>query len=99
MRPGSTFHFALTGGAAGTLVPATLLDVPIDYTSAARGVMLGAGACLICDHSVSPVMLLRELMHFFAAESCGKCTPCRIGTMQARQMLEQFSVVFTECFV
>jgi NADP-reducing hydrogenase subunit HndC len=44
MRPDSTFHFALTGGAAGTLVPATLLDVPIDYTSTARGVMLGAGA-------------------------------------------------------
>jgi NADH:ubiquinone oxidoreductase subunit F (NADH-binding)/NADH:ubiquinone oxidoreductase subunit E len=89
MRPGSTFHFALTGGAAGMLVPATLLDVPIDYTSVARGVMLGAGAFLICDHSVSPVMLLRELMHFFAAESCGKCTPCRIGTMQARQMLDR----------
>jgi NADH:ubiquinone oxidoreductase subunit F (NADH-binding) len=34
-------------------------------------------------------MLLRELMHFFAAESCGKCTPCRIGTMQARQMLDR----------
>jgi NADH:ubiquinone oxidoreductase subunit F (NADH-binding) len=89
MRSGSTFHFALTGGAAGTLVPATLLDVPIDYTSAAQGVMLGAGAFLICDHSVSPVMLLRELMHFFAVESCGKCTPCRIGTLQARQILDR----------
>jgi NADH:ubiquinone oxidoreductase subunit F (NADH-binding) len=88
MLPGSTFHFALAGGAAGTIVPAALLDVPIDYASAAQGVMLGAGAFLICDHSVSPVMLLRELMHFFAAESCGKCTPCRIGTVQARQLLD-----------
>jgi NADH:ubiquinone oxidoreductase subunit F (NADH-binding)/NADH:ubiquinone oxidoreductase subunit E len=89
MLPGSTFHFALTGGAAGTLVPATLPDVPIDYASAAQGVMLGAGAFLICDQSVSPVMLLRELMHFFAVESCGKCTPCRIGTLQAHQILER----------
>jgi NADH:ubiquinone oxidoreductase subunit F (NADH-binding) len=88
MLSGSTFHFALAGGAAGTLVPAALLDVPIDYTSAARGVMLGAGAFLICDQSVSPVAMVRELMHFFAAESCGKCTPCRIGTLQARQILD-----------
>jgi NADH:ubiquinone oxidoreductase subunit F (NADH-binding) len=89
MRPGSTFHFALTGGAAGTIVPAALLDVPIDYASAAQGVMLGAGAFLICDHSVSPIMMLRELMHFFAVESCGKCTPCRVGTLQARQILDR----------
>jgi NADH:ubiquinone oxidoreductase subunit F (NADH-binding)/NADH:ubiquinone oxidoreductase subunit E len=91
MLPGSTFHFALTGGAAGTLVPAALLDVPIDYASAAQGVMLGAGAFLICDHSVSPLMMLRELMHFFAMESCGKCTPCRMGTLQAHQILERMA--------
>lgn len=89
MRPDSTFHFALAGGAAGTLVPAALLDVPIDYASAAQGVMLGAGAFLICDHSVSPMEMLRELMHFFAAESCGKCTPCRIGTLGACQILDR----------
>jgi NADH:ubiquinone oxidoreductase subunit F (NADH-binding) len=91
MRPGSTFHFALAGGAAGTMVPAALLDIPIDYASAAQGVMLGAGAFLICDQSVSPVMMLRELMHFFAAESCGKCTPCRIGTLQAHQILHRLA--------
>jgi NADH:ubiquinone oxidoreductase subunit F (NADH-binding) len=72
MLPSSIFHFALAGGAAGTMVPATLLDIPIDYASAAQGVMLGTGAFLICDQSVSPVMMLRELMHFFAAESCGR---------------------------
>ncbi len=89
MPPGSAFHFALTGGAAGTLVPAALLDVPIDYASAAQGVSLGAGAFLICDRSVSPLALLRELLHFFEVESCGKCTPCRVGTMQARQILDR----------
>ncbi len=89
LRDGSTFHFALTGGAAGTLVPPSLIDMPIDYASAAKGVSLGAGAFLICDQSVSPVMLLRDLLHFFAAESCGKCTPCRIGTHRASEILNR----------
>jgi NADH:ubiquinone oxidoreductase subunit F (NADH-binding)/NADH:ubiquinone oxidoreductase subunit E len=90
MRPGSTFRFALTGGAAGTLVPPALLDVPIDYESGAQGVSLGSGGFLVCDQSVSPVKMLRELLHFFEMESCGKCTPCRIGTREARQVLDRF---------
>ena len=80
MRSGSNFHFALCGGAAGTIVGENLLDTPIDYASAAKGISLGAGAFLVCDERVSPVALLRELLHFFKVESCGKCTPCRIGT-------------------
>jgi NADH-quinone oxidoreductase subunit F len=91
MLPGSRFHFALTGGAAGTIVPAEGLDVPLDYTSAARGVALGAGGVLICDESVSPIALLRELLHFFAVESCGKCTPCRTGTPEAWAILERLA--------
>jgi NADH-quinone oxidoreductase subunit F len=89
MLPGSEFHFALTGGAAGTIVPPELIDVPVDYPSTAKGVSLGAGAILICDQSVSPYVLLRELMFFFEAESCGKCTPCRVGTRQARKRLDR----------
>jgi NADH:ubiquinone oxidoreductase subunit F (NADH-binding)/NADH:ubiquinone oxidoreductase subunit E len=89
MRSGSDFHFALTGGAAGTIVPSDLLDVPIDYDSQKKGVSLGAGAFLICDQTVSPVALLRELLHFFEVESCGKCTPCRVGTRQAREILDR----------
>jgi NADH:ubiquinone oxidoreductase subunit F (NADH-binding)/NADH:ubiquinone oxidoreductase subunit E len=89
MQPGSEFHFALAGGAAGTIVPPALLDLAIDYASAAKGVSLGTGAFLICDRSVSPVAVLRELVHFFEIESCGKCTPCRIGTVQARQTLDR----------
>src|SRR5205807_1702169 len=65
MMPGSRFHFALTGGAAGTLVSARHLDVRLDDSSAAAGVAMGAGGILVCDQSVSPVRLLRELMHFF----------------------------------
>jgi NADH:ubiquinone oxidoreductase subunit F (NADH-binding)/NADH:ubiquinone oxidoreductase subunit E len=87
MQPGSTFNFALTGGAAGTLVPASLMDVPIDYGSSSQGVSLGAGAFLVCDQTVSPVAFLRELLFFFKMESCGKCTPCRVGTHRAHEIL------------
>ena len=89
MKPGSTFNFALTGGAAGTIVPPSLIDVPIDYASASKGVSLGAGALLICDQTVSAVAMLRELLRFFEVESCGKCTPCREGTRQAREILDR----------
>ena len=92
MADGSTFHFALTGGAAGTLVDQSLLDVPIDYGSSARGISIGAGGFLICDQADNPVGMLRELMHFFAVESCGKCTPCRVGTWRAREILERMLV-------
>ena len=77
MLPGSQFAFALTGGAAGTIVSSNLLDIPIDYASAAKGISLGAGAFLICDQSVSVVAFLRELLRFFTIESCGKCN-CQI---------------------
>jgi NADH:ubiquinone oxidoreductase subunit F (NADH-binding) len=96
MRNGATFHFALTGGAAGTIVPEALLDIPIDYASAAKGVSLGAGAFLICDQSVTVTTVLRELLHFFAAESCGKCTPCRVGTRRALDILTRMDEGHTQ---
>jgi NADH:ubiquinone oxidoreductase subunit F (NADH-binding) len=89
MRDGSSLRFVLTGGAAGTLVPPSLLDVPIDYDSASKGVALGSGGMLICDQSVSPLRILRELVRFFEIESCGKCTPCRIGTYESRKILDR----------
>jgi NADH:ubiquinone oxidoreductase subunit F (NADH-binding)/NADH:ubiquinone oxidoreductase subunit E len=91
MKAGSKFNFALTGGTAGTIVPQALLDIPIDYASGAKGVSLGAGAFLICDQRVSPVAFLRELLHFFAAESCGKCTPCRVGSYRAHDILSSMA--------
>jgi len=91
MLPGSTFKFALTGGAAGNIVPPSLLDIPIDYTSGQKGVGLGAGAFLICDQSVSVVAFLREELRFFAAESCGKCTPCRVGTWRSLEILSRMA--------
>jgi NADH:ubiquinone oxidoreductase subunit F (NADH-binding) len=92
MLEGSTFKFALTGGAAGTIVGPDLLDVPLDYASGPqKGIGLGAGAFLVCDQSVSAVAFQRELLHFFAAESCGKCTPCRVGTWRAFEILSRMA--------
>ena len=91
MLPGSTFKFALTGGAAGTIVPPALMDIPMDYSSGQKGVGLGAGAFLICDQSVSVVAFLREELKFFAVESCGKCTPCRVGTWRSHEILSRMA--------
>ena len=91
MQTGSNFQFALCGGAAGTVVDESLLDIPIDFASSQKGISLGAGAFLICDRSVSPVAFLRELLHFFAVESCGKCTPCRVGTWRSLEILDRMA--------
>ncbi|HUG93164.1 MAG TPA: NADH-ubiquinone oxidoreductase-F iron-sulfur binding region domain-containing protein [Planctomycetaceae bacterium] len=89
MRPGSRFQFALTGGAAGTFVSGDQLDVPLGPAARQAGIAIGSGGILVCDESVSPVAVLREALHFFEQESCGKCTPCRIGTAQARRTLDR----------
>jgi NADH:ubiquinone oxidoreductase subunit F (NADH-binding)/NADH:ubiquinone oxidoreductase subunit E len=91
MLPGSSFNFALTGGAAGTVVSSQFLDIPLDYASSSKGISLGAGALLVCDQTISPVAFLRELLHFFTAESCGKCTPCREGTHQSLIILNRLA--------
>ncbi|MBN1451869.1 MAG: NAD(P)H-dependent oxidoreductase subunit E [Anaerolineales bacterium] len=91
MQDGSEFQFALCGGAAGTVVDGSLLDVPIDFGSSQKGISLGAGSFMVCDQSVSPVAFLRELLHFFAAESCGKCTPCRVGTWRSLEILKRMA--------
>jgi len=107
MLPGSHFNFALCGGAAGTIVPPALMDSHIDYSSGplkgvtrdiqamekrwTQVISMGAGSFLICDQSVSPVAFLRELLHFFTAESCGKCTPCRVGTWRSLKILNRMT--------
>jgi len=84
----SKFQFALCGGAAGTIVNDGHLDIPLDYASSQKGISIGAGSFLICDQTISPVTFLQQLLHFFASESCGKCTPCRVGTWRALEILK-----------
>lgn len=91
LRSESRFKAALTGGAAGSFVPASMLDVPLDFASWKQGPMLGSGAILILDESVSIPQLLFSVLHFFEMESCGKCTPCREGTREARRLSERIA--------
>ena len=89
MKRGSQFKMALTGGAAGTVVGQAALDVPLDFASDRKGVSLGAGSIFVCNESISVASLLGWLVHFFEAESCGKCTPCREGTRELRLVLDR----------
>jgi NADP-reducing hydrogenase subunit HndC len=88
MKNGGTFKLAQTGGSSGSIIPASLQDTPMDFDSFNKaGVSLGSGALLICNEDTCVVDLARALLNFFRKESCGKCTPCRIGTQRAYQIL------------
>ncbi len=88
MKNNVTFKLAQTGGSSGSIIPASLQDTPMDFESYRRaGVSLGSGALLICDENTCPVDLARILLKFFVRESCGKCTPCRIGTQRSLEIL------------
>ncbi|MDC0936246.1 NADH-ubiquinone oxidoreductase-F iron-sulfur binding region domain-containing protein [Pirellulales bacterium] len=91
MQSGSQFKMALTGGAAGTLIPESLLDVPLDYESVGQGVSLGSGVVMFFDTSVSAVDVLEWLLRFFRHESCGKCTPCREGSRVAHELAQRIA--------
>jgi NADH:ubiquinone oxidoreductase subunit F (NADH-binding) len=91
MKAGSRFKAALTGGAAGTFVAASMLDIPIDFDSAKHGIALGSGAVLVLDESVSVPTVLTWLLHFFEEESCGKCIPCREGSREIRLLCERLA--------
>jgi NADP-reducing hydrogenase subunit HndC len=92
MKNGKTFKMAQTGGSSGSIIPASLQDTPMDFDSFNKaGVSLGSGALLICDEDNCVVDLARVLMNFFRKESCGKCTPCRVGTERALQILTDIS--------
>jgi NADP-reducing hydrogenase subunit HndC len=92
MRDGGTLKLAQTGGSSGSIIPASLQDTPMDFDSYVRaGVSLGSGALLICNQDTCVVDLARVLLNFFKRESCGKCTPCRVGTGRAYQILTAIS--------
>ena len=91
LRSGSQFKAALMGGAAGSFVPASMLDIPIDFDSWKEGPMLGSGPIVILDESVSIPQLLTSVLHFFEMESCGKCTPCREGTRDVHRLTERIA--------
>ncbi|MBD2666564.1 respiratory-chain NADH dehydrogenase domain protein, 51 kDa subunit [Richelia sinica FACHB-800] len=77
-----------TGGPSGGCIPASAFDTPVDYESlTALGSMMGSGGMIVMDESTNMVDVARFFMEFCMDESCGKCIPCRVGTVQLHQLL------------
>ena len=89
---GRDFKAAQTGGPSGGCIPKEYLDVPIDYESLASiGSMMGSGGLIVMDDSKCMVNLAKFYLGFTVDESCGKCTPCRIGTKRMHEMLTKIT--------
>jgi formate dehydrogenase beta subunit len=88
MPDGHEFYGYLPGGASGGMLPASLGDVPLDFRSLDRyGCFIGSAAVVIMSRHDRARDIAHNLMHFFAHESCGKCTPCRVGTAKAEKLM------------
>ncbi len=81
-----------TGGPSGGCIPAHFLDTPVDYQSLQQlGTIMGSGGMIVMDNSTSMVEIAQFYMDFCRGESCGKCVPCRAGTVQLHEMLTKFA--------
>ena len=87
-----TFKAVQTGGPSGGCIPAELLDTEVDYESLARaGSIMGSGGMVVLDETSCMVNTAKFFLEFTQAESCGKCTPCRIGTKRMLEILERIT--------
>ena len=87
---GKKFKAAQTGGPSGGCIPAHLIDTPIDYDNLiALGSMMGSGGLIVMDEDNCMVDIARFFLDFTVDESCGKCTPCRIGTKRMLEILDK----------
>lgn len=90
MASGARFKAVQVGGPLGSLFPGSKLDIPICYDAFAEaGAILGHGGIVVYDQETDMVDLARHFMAFTADESCGKCTPCRIGSVRGCEILER----------
>jgi NADH:ubiquinone oxidoreductase subunit F (NADH-binding)/NADH:ubiquinone oxidoreductase subunit E len=88
MAEGHTLYAYLPGGASGGILPARLADVPLDFdTLQPHGCFIGSAAVMVLSESDSARDAALNVMRFFAHESCGQCTPCRVGTDKAAQLM------------
>jgi NADH:ubiquinone oxidoreductase subunit F (NADH-binding)/NAD-dependent dihydropyrimidine dehydrogenase PreA subunit len=86
------FKAVQTGGPSGGCIPADLLDTPVDYDSLrAAGSIMGSGGLVVMDHSTCMVDFARYFLDFAEKESCGACVPCRLGTKQLLDILEDLT--------
>ena len=89
---GKKFKAAQTGGPSGGCIPASLIDTPIDYDNlTAIGSMMGSGGLIVMDEDTCMVDLAKFFLEFTVDESCGKCTPCRIGTKRMHEILTRIT--------
>mgnify|MGYP002731538716 FL=1 len=87
---GKKFKAAQTGGPSGGCIPASLIDTPIDYDNlTAIGCMMGSGGLIVMDEDNCMVDIAKFFLNFTVDESCGKCTPCRVGTKRLLEMLDK----------
>ena len=88
MSTGHDLQAFLPGGASGGILPASLADAPLDFgTLEPHGCFIGSAAIVVLSQVDDLKSAARNLMHFFADESCGQCTPCRVGTAKATQLM------------
>ncbi len=89
---GHTFKAAQTGGPSGGCIPASLIDTPIDYDNLiAIGSMMGSGGLIVMDETTCMVDIAKFFLEFTVDESCGKCTPCRVGTKRLLEILDKIT--------
>jgi len=89
MQDGHQFYAYLPGGASGGILPASLNDIPLDFdTLQPYGCFIGSAAVIVLGHQDSARHAALNMMKFFAHESCGQCTPCRVGTAKAVQLMQ-----------
>jgi formate dehydrogenase beta subunit len=90
MADGHAFHAYLPGGASGGILPASMDDIPLDFGTLEKyGCFIGSAAIIILSEQDSVKGAALNLMRFFEDESCGQCTPCRVGTQKAALLMEK----------
>jgi formate dehydrogenase len=110
MLDGHEFYAYLPGGASGGILPASLGDVPLDFdTLQPHGCFIGSAAVVILSKDDKARDAALNVMRFFADESCGKCTPCRVGTAKAvdliadqiwdKDLMEELSTVMADASI
>jgi formate dehydrogenase beta subunit len=88
MQPGHIFYGYLPGGASGGILPASLGDVPLDFdTLQPYGCFIGSAAVIVLSSQDTAKAAARNMMRFFEHESCGQCTPCRVGTAKTNMLI------------
>ena len=89
---GKKFKAAQTGGPSGGCIPANLIDTEVDYDNlTAIGCMMGSGGLIVMDEDTCMVDMAKFFLEFTVDESCGKCTPCRVGTKRLLEMLDKIT--------